>query len=247
MSEESKELAVVTIDHTPKEMVAVAQEVAVACNPIVEKTAVNIHGKKYIQVEGWQTIANAHGCVLSARDVERIDGGIRSIGEVRRVRDGLVIATGEGFVGDDEKTWGSRDEYAKRAMAQTRAMSRAGRSAFAYVVVLMDGGYSPTPAEEMNGDYSPETPASSPKSQNQSQSADGIEADRQALWSKILKYTGGNESRAADVLKNITSSPATSKKKGFEGFSSIGGMKYDWQFDNANEKLNILMEEGGND
>jgi len=52
-------------------------------------------------------------------------------------------------LGDDEEMWTDRDAYAKRAMAQTRAMSRAGRSAFAYVVVLMGNDLSTTPAEEV--------------------------------------------------------------------------------------------------
>jgi hypothetical protein len=62
---------------------------------------------------------------------------------------GQVIATAEGFVGDDEPTWSSRPTYAKRAMCQTRAISRACRSAFAHVVVLIDRNLSTTPAEEV--------------------------------------------------------------------------------------------------
>ena len=42
-----------------------------------------------------------------------------------------------------------RDEYAKRAMAQTRAISRACRSAFAFIVTYMDAGLETTPAEEV--------------------------------------------------------------------------------------------------
>jgi hypothetical protein len=50
--------------------------------------------------------------------------------------------------------WGSkklpkRPDYAIRAMAQTRAISRACRSAFAHVVVMMNAGLETTPAEEM--------------------------------------------------------------------------------------------------
>jgi hypothetical protein len=73
--------------------------------------------------------------------------------------DGQLIATAEGFVGEDEPTWyggqsrgktlPKRADYAIRAMAQTRAMSRAGRTAFAHVVVMMNAGLATTPAEEM--------------------------------------------------------------------------------------------------
>ena len=47
--------------------------------------------------------------------------------------------------------WAKRPEFAKRAMAQTRGISRACRSAFSHVVTLMDAGLMTTPAEEMSG------------------------------------------------------------------------------------------------
>lgn len=134
-------------------------EAAEICKEIVVATSSNIQGKRYVAVEGWQAIAIAHGCALSASRVERVDGGVRAIGEVHRMSDGQLIATAEGFVGEDEPTWyggqsrgrtlPKRADYAIRAMAQTRAMSRAGRTAFAHVVVMMNAGLATTPAEEM--------------------------------------------------------------------------------------------------
>jgi hypothetical protein len=128
-----------------------ATDVAGVCREIVTRTAQSIQGRKYVRVEGWQAMAVAYGCVLSARDVEKVEGGIKAVGEVRRMSDGYVISMGEGFVGDDESTWKGRPEYARRAMAQTRAMSRAGRSAFSFLVTLIDSNMSTTPAEEMDG------------------------------------------------------------------------------------------------
>jgi hypothetical protein len=126
-----------------------ATDVAGLCKGIVLKTAQNIQGRKYVRVEGWQSIANAFGCVASAKDIQRTETGFRAVGEVRRMDTGAVICEAEGFVGDDERTWAKRDEYAKRAMAQTRAISRACRSAFAFVVTMMDAGLETTPAEEV--------------------------------------------------------------------------------------------------
>lgn len=130
------------------------------CGAIVQQTASNIQGRRYVSVEGWQAIAIAHGCAAGSRNVEKVEGGVRAIGEVRRMADGQVIATAEGFVGEDEPTWyggknkwgkeqPKRPDYAIRAMAQTRAISRACRSAFAHVVVMIDAGLSTTPAEEV--------------------------------------------------------------------------------------------------
>lgn len=151
----------------------VSTDAASLCRDIVVETAKEIQGRKYVCVEGWQAIAAAHGCAASARDVERVEGGVRAIGEVRRMSDGQVIASAEGFVGEDEAVWfggtkrswkwgqkrgekiwydeemPKRADYAIRAMAQTRAISRACRSAFAHVVVMMNAGLATTPAEEV--------------------------------------------------------------------------------------------------
>jgi hypothetical protein len=140
-----------------------ATNAAGLCRELVVKTASKIQGKRYVQVEGWQAIANTFGCVASARDVERIEGGFRATGQVIRLSDGKVLAEAEGFVGDDEKTWASRPVFARRAMAQTRAMSRACRSAFAFVVTLMDAGLETTPAEEMTHVVDSEPVAVRPK------------------------------------------------------------------------------------
>ncbi len=119
------------------------------CGEIVKRTAKPIQGRKYVAVEGWQAIAIAHGCVASSKNVEAIDGGIRAIGEVRRMSDQALISSAEGFLGDDESMWAKRPLFARRAMAQTRAISRACRSAFAHVVVMIDADLGTTPAEEM--------------------------------------------------------------------------------------------------
>ena len=140
-----------------------ATNAAGLCRELVVKTASKIQGKRYVQVEGWQAIANTFGCVASARNVERVEGGFRATGQVIRLSDGKVLAEAEGFVGDDEKTWASRPVFARRAMAQTRAMSRACRSAFAFVVTLMDAGLETTPAEEMTHVIEAEPAAVRPK------------------------------------------------------------------------------------
>lgn len=189
------------------------------CGEIVKKTAKPIQGRKYVPVEGWQAIAIAHGCAASARDVERIDGGVRAIGEVRRMCDGQVIAIAEGFVGEDEPTWyggrsgnktlPKRAYYAIRAMAQTRAISRACRSAFAHVVVMIDAGLSTTPAEEVpDGGFVDAEYTEAPRQQQRQQrprsdtrKQDEPQGMPDAEWAKLsqlLQATG----TAASVLRN---------------------------------------------
>lgn len=137
------------IDNNPIANIKRSTDVAGACKEIVTRTSIKIQNRKYVPVEGWMAIATAHGCNLSATDVKQVDGGISARGLVRRISDGIILGEAEGFVGDDEKTWSNRPLFARRAMAQTRAMSRAARSVFAHVVVLMDAGLETTPAEEM--------------------------------------------------------------------------------------------------
>jgi hypothetical protein len=164
---------------TGAELYRTSTDAATLCREIVTRTAMTLGGgegkpaRKYVRVEGWQAIAIAHGCIASSRDVVHVEGGMSAIGEVRRMSDGAVIATAEGFVGQDEAAWyggvqrawkwgtkrgeklwydktlEKRPDYAIRAMAQTRAISRACRSAFAHVVVMIDAGLETTPAEEI--------------------------------------------------------------------------------------------------
>jgi hypothetical protein len=134
-----------------------AASAAALCGDLVKATAQTIQGRRYVSIDGWQAIAMAHACVASAADVTCEADGIRAIGEVRRLADGIVIAAGEGFVGKDEPRWfggeslPKRPDFAIRAMAQTRAVARACRAAFAHVVVMIDADLQTTPAEEMRG------------------------------------------------------------------------------------------------
>lgn len=137
---------------TPSESIAFAREAANACRQIVTARSVKISGRKYIEIEGWQTIAAVHGCVLSCSEPVPDGEGYRVEGQVRKIADGSIIAVGHGYCGRDEATWRKRDDYAIRAMAQTRAMSRAARSAFAYIVVLIDPKMSTRDPEEDGGE-----------------------------------------------------------------------------------------------
>lgn len=157
----------------PQVLTRRASDVAGLCREIVLKTAVQIQGRKYVKAEGWLAIATAHGCIASSRDVERVEGGYKAIGEIKRIYDGMVLAVAEGFVGEDEPTWfggataqgkqlPKRADYAIRAMTQTRAISRVCRAAFAHVVVLMDAGLQTTPAEEVPAGGFDDTPDHAP-------------------------------------------------------------------------------------
>lgn len=141
----------------PAAIQATNGKAAQACRDIVLKTSQSIQGHRYIRVEGWQAIANVLGFFVGASDaVRELDSSGNVIGWTAkgfvRDRDGRIVATGDGFVGKDEKRWKSAAEYACRAMAQTRAQSRAARGAFAFLAVMIDPSLKTTPAEEMDAD-----------------------------------------------------------------------------------------------
>jgi hypothetical protein len=172
---------------------------ATVCGEIVRATAQTIQGKKYVRVEGWQAIAIAHGCSASSCAVEVVEGGIRATGQVRRMDTGQVIAEAEGFVGDDERMWAGRPMFARRAMAQTRAISRACRSAFAHVVILIDKDLGTTPAEEMQGvvDYEPNHPGNA-----QTRSLNVDPADRNMVKGDgRSQYQVDKEKKALNLVK----------------------------------------------
>ncbi len=128
-----------------------ATDCAGACAEIIKRTKIRIRGKDYIPVEGWQSLARANGCIPSVASVRREDDGYVAVAEVRRITDGTVLSSAEGFVGDDEDYWKDQPRFARRAMAQTRAISRVCASAFRFIVVLIDRGLETTPAEEIDG------------------------------------------------------------------------------------------------
>lgn len=148
---EATALAVVSGDSDgpgPIALMRQATDVAAVCREIVLRTAMDLQGRRYVRVEGWMSIAATYGCVPSIRSVEEDERGVKAVAELRK-HDGTVLATAEGYVGLDEPRWANQPMYARRGMAQTRAVSRVCRSVFAFVVTLIDSGLSTTPAEEI--------------------------------------------------------------------------------------------------
>lgn len=60
---------------------------------------------------------------------------------------GVVVGAAEAECTWEEEGWATRPSNALRSMAQTRAIGKAYRGVFAFVMAL--AGYVPTPAEEM--------------------------------------------------------------------------------------------------
>lgn len=145
----------------PDKKLAHATEYANALKDLVDKNKLTkrINGKDYVFCEGWTALggllgvfANTDFCRKREDDKEFITYDARVY---LQTTDGRIIASAESMCSSKERNWKTRDEFAIKSMAQTRATAKACRLAFSWIMVL--AGYAPTPAEEMdnNGEEPP--------------------------------------------------------------------------------------------
>jgi hypothetical protein len=140
----------------PVAYVAQATRLATSLAEVINKQKLFavIQNRKYVTVEAWTLLANmlaVNPVVVWSRPVEDHEGsqGWEARVEVKNMQ-GVLIGSGEAMCTRSEKTWQRREDFALRAMAQTRATSRALRNPLGFVVKL--AGYEATPAEEMPRD-----------------------------------------------------------------------------------------------
>jgi hypothetical protein len=152
----STELATVEAA-TPLTRARFEAHVAKEMGPHVVRTfSIELQGKRYVQVAGATALAS--GCGYAVREVEvrrfDVDGikGWEATAEIVDRSTGYVIGRGSGIVTDDERPWGSRPQFARRAMASTRAAGRALRLSLGHLFALMGDRVATVTAEEMPND-----------------------------------------------------------------------------------------------
>ena len=124
---------------------------------ITTRYCVQLQGKSYVQVAGATLLANAMGYTVREVEVKRVDygGGLsgwEATAEILDLDTGAIIGRGSGIVTDDEKPWGSRPQFARRAMASTRAAGRALRLSLGHLFCYLGDKVATTTAEEMPED-----------------------------------------------------------------------------------------------
>ena len=150
---------------TPDELIAEGRIQANALMKVVKEAGLSVElggTKAHLLAEAWQTIGRFNGYLTDIVWTRPIVEGGEKVGyearaELVRIDDGAHVIGAEACCffnevierkdGTTFNRWD--DDYAVRSMAQTRAQSKLGRMAFAWVAVL--AGYSGTPAEEMDG------------------------------------------------------------------------------------------------
>lgn len=158
----------------PEQLVALAREVNKYVN--TNQLSQDIQGKQYVLVEGWQFAGSLLGLVgkivsyENKSSYEPVEYEITKKEWVNRQpvytkvphktkeykyfaeaafydRQGVEVSKAYAMCSNEEAKKNTFDEYAIFSMAQTRALGKAARMSFAFLIKA--AGYEPTPAEEM--------------------------------------------------------------------------------------------------
>lgn len=138
----------------PVEIMERTAEVAGALKEFVKAQGLTsvISGRDYLLVEAWQMLGMMLGVTPGKVTSRPVEHGWESTVDLHD-RSGRVVGSGSAECLDTEKTWKSRDDYARKSMAQTRAVGKAFRNTFGFIAKA--AGYETTPAEEMPAGTSP--------------------------------------------------------------------------------------------
>jgi hypothetical protein len=106
-----------------------------------------INGKQYVRAEGWQLLGAMFGYSIQTQTYTMDAGeGYRSVVKLYD-QAGKILSEATAICTRKEKNWQKRDDYALYSMAQTRALGKAYRMRFAWIMMM--SGFEGTPAEEM--------------------------------------------------------------------------------------------------
>ena len=168
----------------------------------------HIHGKEYVNVEGWQYAGARLGILPVIEELTdlSVDNDIKYQARVRLVNLKDQHTVGSGFAVCSNRENGKRgyQEFAIASMAQTRAIGKAYRNILAWIIRA--AGYEPTPAEEM--DYMSRDEPGAEVSRN----------DRSPLSKKVIKKKKEAENPATvkqktEILLLLNNKVVTSKEK----------------------------------
>lgn len=161
---ESNELAIRGQELTPQNVVELATEQSKLLMKIVEQTKCYqvISGKKYLQVEAWETIGAFNRTHAETDCVEPVLKDNETIGyraHVQLFKDGVIVGGAWMPCYFTENCCKGKEGDAKHkaamSAAQTFATSKAYRMNFSYIAIL--AGFQPLPAEEITEDMKEST------------------------------------------------------------------------------------------
>lgn len=125
-----------------------ASKVATVLADVLKKQGMSqvIAGRSYVKVEGWTTLGAMLGVFPVTEWTRELENGWEAR-VLAKTRDGATVGAAEAECLSTEANWRNRESHHLRAMAQTRATSRALCMPLRFIVAL--AGYQSTPAEEV--------------------------------------------------------------------------------------------------
>jgi len=180
----------------------------------------NIHGKEYVNVEGWQYAGARLGILPIIDDLLDIsdERQIKFLARVRLVDIKTQQTVGSGFAlcSNLESGKKSYQEFAIASMAQTRAIGKAYRNILAWIIRA--AGYEPTPAEEMNYMSKENT-----KNKKKQVSKDRAPVDPQQSKDDNIKKRPANVKQKTEILLLLNNKVITKdeKNKMIENINSL--------------------------
>jgi hypothetical protein len=147
--------------------------------------------RKFVKAEGWTAMIAMLGIFPRADYCKRLEREDEIAYEAKvtlRHLSGIEVGAGDAICSSRERNWSGRDEYAIKSMAQTRAVGKACRLSFSWIMAL--AGYEVTPAEEMVSEDKPKitmpkAKASTPIMEEPEISFPGEEAPREYHESEV--------------------------------------------------------------
>ena len=172
----------------PTEIIRKASETATALREVLrsQNLLVRIGPRDHVRVEGWTLLGSMLGVFPVCEWTRQLPDGWEARVEAKTMS-GAVVGAAEASCLRSEKTWSSRDDYALRSMAQTRATSKALRQPLGFVVSL--AGFDPTPAEEMPREAAPEKRVEGPEP---------LAVPRS--WAKVTEYVSAYDEGTHDLF-----------------------------------------------
>jgi hypothetical protein len=137
---------------SPAEVIQRASDVATQLKAVVSRQGLisKISNREYPRCEAWTLLGTIVGVFPVLCWTRKVEGGWEARVEAR-LASGAIVGAAEAECLKSEKNWASRDDFALRSMAQTRATAKALRMPLGFVMTL--AGYEATPAEEMVADH----------------------------------------------------------------------------------------------